>query len=62
MPTCDLPAEKGPCRAIMSRWYYDSELERCVKLVYGGCRGNANNFASEYECMKRCSPTGPEIN
>ncbi len=29
-------------------------MGRCLRFVYGGCRGNANNFASERDCLARC--------
>jgi hypothetical protein len=31
---------------------------RCKLFVYGGCKGNQNNFLSELECVRRC---GDEI-
>ena len=27
---------------------------RCKLFVYGGCKGNANNFLSEYQCVQQC--------
>jgi len=51
---CQLPAKTGPCKARMRRWYYDTKKKRCVVFVYGGCRGNANNFMSSKSCVKRC--------
>ena len=27
---------------------------RCKLFVYGGCKGNQNNFISEIDCVRRC--------
>lgn len=36
------------------RWYFDIAAERCIQFSYGGTGGNANNFASENDCMQTC--------
>lgn len=51
---CRLRAVTGPCRALFRRWYYDVGKRRCARFIYGGCRGNANNFKSYRACMLRC--------
>ncbi|XP_022111369.1 BPTI/Kunitz domain-containing protein-like [Acanthaster planci] len=51
---CLEPLEPGPCSAQMPSWGYDSDLEQCVKFTYGGCGGNANNFASAGDCIDKC--------
>ncbi|GIX78160.1 hypothetical protein CEXT_219481 [Caerostris extrusa] len=48
--TCRLPAEKGPCKGNMKRYYFNHEQGRCLKFIYGGCRGNDNNYVSKREC------------
>ena len=45
---------------MIKRWYYDSELERCKQFVYGGCRGNANNYETRDECKEKCLPDNLE--
>lgn len=35
-------------------WYYDTKDSRCRQFYYGGIGGNANNFRTESECLKRC--------
>lgn len=47
---CSLTADTGPCRSAISRWTWSSKKSSCTRFVYGGCRGNANNFASSSEC------------
>ena len=27
---------------------------RCKLFVYGGCKGNQNNYVSEIDCVRRC--------
>jgi len=34
----------GPCRGYFPRWYYDADMSICMQFIYGGCRGNSNNF------------------
>ena len=51
---CGLAAEVGPCRGSFSRWYYDTAMRKCLPFTYGGCRGNANRFETEYQCTAVC--------
>ena len=52
---CSKPKVTGPCRARKERFYYDIETEKCVEFIYGGCKGNENNFISLEECNNACS-------
>nr|XP_042905073.1 papilin [Parasteatoda tepidariorum] len=51
---CRLPQEIGTCSEFRERWYYDYENGQCHRFMFSGCDGNENNFASFYECEKRC--------
>ncbi|XP_023559166.1 papilin isoform X2 [Octodon degus] len=51
---CLLPSAHGSCADWAPRWYFVAAVGRCNRFWYGGCHGNANNFASEQECMSRC--------
>ncbi|XP_044514942.1 tissue factor pathway inhibitor 2, partial [Gracilinanus agilis] len=51
---CLLPQVSGPCRALIPRYYYDRDVQRCRFFYYGGCQGNANNFASLEGCERAC--------
>lgn len=52
---CEAEPEVGPCRAAFPHWYYDRKTGSCQSFVYGGCRGNQNNYASEELCKASCA-------
>lgn len=55
---CALPAKGGPepliCRAMLRRWFYNSESKQCETFIFSGCGGNENNFNTEEECKEKC--------
>ncbi|XP_068602423.1 tissue factor pathway inhibitor a isoform X2 [Brachionichthys hirsutus] len=51
---CHLPEAPGPCRGLLTRYFFDSETQQCKHFYYGGCFGNANNFQSMAGCQARC--------
>ncbi|XP_076974893.1 amyloid-beta precursor protein isoform X2 [Tamandua tetradactyla] len=51
---CSEQPETGPCRALISRWYFDVTEGKCTPFFYGGCGGNRNNFDTEEYCMAVC--------
>ncbi|KAJ8275083.1 hypothetical protein COCON_G00097080 [Conger conger] len=53
---CTAPPAVGPCKAILPRWYYDPADGACKHFIYGGCKGNANNFLQESDCVAECIP------
>lgn len=54
---CKMPIKKGVCRALIPRWSYDPETKECHEFKFGGCDGNANNFATYDQCMAICANT-----
>uniref|UniRef100_A0A023GNX8 BPTI/Kunitz inhibitor domain-containing protein n=1 Tax=Amblyomma triste TaxID=251400 RepID=A0A023GNX8_AMBTT len=54
---CTYGADKGPCRAYMPRFFYNTLTNECERFFYGGCKGNANNFRTYADCAERCSPS-----
>lgn len=59
-PFCFLPADPGPCEALIVRWYFNSTSGECEQFTYGGCEGNENNFETRVECQRACR-TGPAL-
>uniref|UniRef100_A0A8D0DGZ9 Serine peptidase inhibitor, Kunitz type 2 n=1 Tax=Salvator merianae TaxID=96440 RepID=A0A8D0DGZ9_SALMN len=51
---CQLPKVVGRCRAAFRRWWYNATSQTCQEFIYGGCRGNANNFFTKPECLQKC--------
>ena len=53
---CDLPNKQGDCEAHFERWFHNPKSGSCEPFIYGGCGGNANNFATKFECQGFCQP------
>ncbi|KAK3093856.1 hypothetical protein FSP39_021105 [Pinctada imbricata] len=51
---CQMPKATGQCRAYVLRAYYNTQDGECQLFYYGGCEGNANNFASVEACSAKC--------
>jgi hypothetical protein len=47
-------SEAGPCTGYFNRWYFEPRKLMCVPFIYGGCRGNRNNFLTAQECNDAC--------
>ncbi|XP_040913680.1 tissue factor pathway inhibitor a [Toxotes jaculatrix] len=57
---CHLPEAPGPCRGMVTRYFFDTATQQCKRFFYGGCFGNANNFRSMGECQEKCqNPAKP---
>ncbi|XP_058882622.1 actinia tenebrosa protease inhibitors-like [Acipenser ruthenus] len=53
--SCEVAPVVGPCRASMRRFFYNATSGSCQLFVYGGCRGNDNNYKTQAECQAKCS-------
>ncbi|XP_078677961.1 actinia tenebrosa protease inhibitors-like [Branchiostoma floridae x Branchiostoma belcheri] len=51
---CLMPVKKGPCKSMKTRFFFDESLGRCDQFVYGGCKGNRNNFLTMADCHQVC--------
>jgi len=51
---CFQPMKVGVCKASIPRYFYDRRTGNCKRFVFGGCRGNDNNFVTEEECLCQC--------
>jgi hypothetical protein len=51
---CEQPVKTGPCRAYFPRYYFSPEENSCKFFVFGGCKGNENNFYSRTSCEAKC--------
>jgi hypothetical protein len=52
---CFMPSDTGPCRAAVTRFYFNTNSAKCEMFLYGGCSGNANNFETPQDCMEKCN-------
>ncbi|XP_059610562.1 papilin isoform X1 [Phlebotomus argentipes] len=57
-PPCEQPVDQGPCQGAFERWYFDADSDVCRPFIYGGCRGNKNNYATEHSCHYHCKKPG----
>ena len=51
---CNLNKASG-CEAYSERYFFNKETGSCEKFIYGGCRGNENNFGSIDNCNSKCA-------
>jgi len=51
---CKMAMDAGPCFALKPRFYFNFATRRCEEFIYGGCKGNANNFMTMQECISGC--------
>ncbi|XP_071034786.1 tauPI-stichotoxin-Hcr2b-like isoform X2 [Parasteatoda tepidariorum] len=52
---CDKKPVRGPCEGFIRRYFFNQETQECEEFIYGGCRGNSNNFRTLTECKEFCT-------
>lgn len=50
---CSLKPEKGQCKAIYWKYFFDSESKKCKEFIWGGCDGVVP-FETEADCKELC--------
>ena len=50
--------EPGPCKAFVTRYFYDYSYDKCRTFRYGGCRGRVP-FETLAACRQTCIGGGP---
>ncbi|PSC76067.1 Papilin [Micractinium conductrix] len=53
---CNQPKAVGPCRGRIERWFYNKQSAQCEQFMWGGCKGNKNNFKDQMSCEYACVP------
>ncbi|XP_052084379.1 carboxypeptidase inhibitor SmCI-like isoform X2 [Mytilus californianus] len=61
---CTLPKLIGEGQSSIPRWFYNTKSMQCEGFIYGGRRGNRNNFRTKRRCERLCNgvmkdPCGP---
>ncbi|XP_056150754.1 kunitz-type protease inhibitor 1-like isoform X2 [Lampris incognitus] len=51
---CVVPRKVGVCRGAFPRWFFNTASASCEKFMFGGCKGNSNNYLSRGECADAC--------
>ncbi|VDI24680.1 Hypothetical predicted protein [Mytilus galloprovincialis] len=51
---CTLPKLVGKGDSKSPRWFYNPTTMLCEKFMYGGKKGNENNFRTERRCEQLC--------
>ena len=50
---CLLTPKTGPCKAIIKKYYFDYEENKCQEFIWGGCQGVVP-FETIENCKKEC--------
>jgi len=56
---CLMKPDKGPCKAIFWKYYFNPKTNRCEEFLYGGCEGVVP-FETKEECLTTCGGQQPE--
>lgn len=50
---CLIKPDKGPCKAIFWKYYFNPKTNKCEEFLYGGCDGVVP-FETREECQATC--------
>lgn len=50
---CSLIPDRGPCKGLFWKYYYNAKTKKCEEFVYGGCNGVVP-FETKEECESLC--------
>lgn len=56
---CRKAPERGPCKALFERYYFDRKTKSCKSFIWGGCRGSVP-FETLQECENTCTLRLPD--
>jgi hypothetical protein len=51
---CNLEPETGPCKALITKYYFDKVEKKCKPFTWGGCYGVVP-FQTLEECKNNCA-------
>ena len=51
---CEQPLNEGVGGEGIPRWHFDVGSNKCQQFMYGGTKGNENNFISQQTCVEIC--------
>lgn len=57
-PRCALRPERGPCKALFTKYHFDSDKQACAPFFYGGCEGVVP-FETAEDCEAACGSVAP---
>lgn len=57
---CSMVPEKGPCKALFWKYYYEGSSNSCREFMYGGCNGTVP-FDTKEECDNFCVESASEM-
>lgn len=52
---CAEMSDRGPCRGLINRYYFNPQSQTCEVFIFGGCGGNCNNFNNITQCEETCN-------
>ncbi|KAL4238992.1 hypothetical protein ACF0H5_003696 [Mactra antiquata] len=53
-PVCEMTPALGPCKRMITKYFYNISSGQCEAFTYGGCLGNHNNFETKEKCSSYC--------